>query len=152
MPKIEYIMVADHAEVLNGKLYAHGAGWTDLAQPLGPDGQPGINHLGIAASVMVGWNETNRRFPFLIRLLHEDGMEMFKIEAQMEAGRPPGIPLGSDFRSLMAVSAEIKFPQPGRYELRAELDGAGEGTDIRSVSFRVNPAIRMMPGPQAAAS
>ena len=152
LPKIEFVMVADHAEVLNGKLYAQGAGWTDMAQPMAQDGQAGINHIGIAASVLVGWNETNRRFPFRLRLIHEDGQELMKIDAMMEAGRPAGIPQGSDLRSLMAVNAEIKFPRPGSYELRAELDKGEDETEIRTASFRINPAIRLIPGPQAAAS
>ena len=39
MPEIEYIVNADHAEAINGKLYLHGAGWADLQQAVGPTGQ-----------------------------------------------------------------------------------------------------------------
>ena len=33
MAEIEYVVNADHAEAINGKLYLHGVGWTDLLQP-----------------------------------------------------------------------------------------------------------------------
>lgn len=136
MPKIEYLAVADHAEAINGKLYLHGAGWTDVTQPVGPQGQPGIVHMGMAASILVGWTETNRRFPLTLKVIHEDGDELASIGAQIEAGRPTGVPEGSDLRNVLAVSAEMQFPKPGTYELRAKL-----GEEERSVTFRVRRPI-----------
>jgi len=123
MPQIEYVVNADHAEAINGKLYLQGAGWTDIVQPMGPTGQPSISHMGMAVSILIGWNETNRRFPLRLILRHEDGDELTRVSAQIEAGRPPGIPPGSDFRSVLAIGVEIQFPKTGSYELLAELDG-----------------------------
>ncbi|HUZ53666.1 MAG TPA: hypothetical protein VMU94_14225 [Streptosporangiaceae bacterium] len=143
MPEIEYVMNADHAEAINGKLYLHGAGWTDLVQPMGPGGQPAIVHLGVGVSIMIGWNETNRRFPLTITITHEDGAELTRVEAQIEAGRPPGIPPGSSFRSVLAIAANIQFPKPGSYRLAAELDG-----ETRTVVFRVHRQVQV-DGPAA---
>jgi hypothetical protein len=143
MPEIEYVVVADHAEAFNGKLYLHGAGWTDVQQPIGPGGQPGIVHIGMAVSILVGWNETNRRFPLRLAIVHEDGGELVKVDAQIEAGRPPGTTPGSDLRNMLAIGAELQFPKPGSYELRAEIAGKK-----RSVSFRVHHAAAPTgPGP-----
>lgn len=133
MPKIEFVMNADHAEAINNKLYVQGAGWTDMVQPIAPNGQPGIVHMGMAVSILIGWNETNRRFPLTLALRHEDGDEIARVSAQVEAGRPPGMPPGSDFRSVLAIGAEIQFPKTGAYELRAELDG-----EERTSVFRVH--------------
>ncbi len=135
MPDIEYVTVADHAEAINGKLYLHGAGWSDIMQPVGPGGQPAVVHMGIAVSVLVGWNETNRRFPLAITIVHEDGDEIARIGAQIEAGRPPGITPGTDFRNLLAIVANLAFPKLGRYDVRAEMED-----QQRSVTFRVNQA------------
>jgi hypothetical protein len=143
MPKIEYVTIADHAEAFNGKLYLQGAGWSDITPPVGPNGQPAIVHMGIAVSVIVGWNETNRRFPLTIRIIHEDGAELVKVGAQIEAGRPPGIPAGSDLRNVIAIGAELAFPMPGSYELRAELEEDLEDK-IRTATFRVHS--RAQPG------
>jgi hypothetical protein len=142
MAEIEYVVNADHAEAINGKLYLQGAGWTDVLQPVGPGGQPGIVHMGMAVSILIGWNETNRRFPLTLTVRHEDGDELTRVEAQIEAGRPPGVPPGSDFRSVLAIGAEIQFPKTGSYQLRAELNG-----QERSVVFRVRrPAPVTGPG------
>ena len=70
MPRIEYVTVANHAEALNGLLYLQGAGWSDIRVAQQPDGQPGIAHFGIGVSLLVGWNETNQRFPFEVQLIH----------------------------------------------------------------------------------
>lgn len=143
MPELEYVTVADHAEAINGKLYLQGAGWTDIQQPMGPAGQPGIVHMGIAVSILVGWNETNRRFPLMITVVHEDGAELTKVSAQIESGRPPGTVSGTEFRSVLAIGAEMQFPNPGRYEVRAELEDAQ-----KIVVFRVHrPAQAGGPSP-----
>jgi hypothetical protein len=133
MPQIEFVINADHAEAINGKLYLQGAGLTDHFQPLADGGQPGISHMGIAVSILIAWNETNRRFPLTLVLAHEDGQELTRVNAQIEAGRPPGVPPGSDFRSVLAISAEIQFPRPGGYHVRAELEG-----QHRTAAFRVH--------------
>ncbi len=133
MPQIEFVTVANHAEAINGLLYLQGAGLTDITQQNGPDGQPGILHVGIAVSIVIGWNEANRRYPLRLSVVHEDGSALLNVEGQVEAGRPPGLPAGSDLRSVLAVSAEIQFPRSGGYVLKAELDGG-----IRSVAFRVH--------------
>jgi hypothetical protein len=143
MPELEYAVVANHAEAINGLLYLVGAGWTDITQPVGPNGQPSVMHFGMAVSILVGWNETNRRFPLDLKVVHEDGDELFSVHAQVEAGRPPGLPAGSDIRSVLAVNAEAQFPRPGSYEFRAELDGKP-----RSTSFRVRAAQGMPYGMQ----
>lgn len=133
MPQIEFVINADHAEAINNKLYLQGAGWTDIVQQVAPNGQPGITHMGMAVSILIGWNETNRRFPLTLTLQHEDGDKIAEVAAQIEAGRPPGIPVGSDFRSVLAIGAEIQFPKTGGYELRADLDG-----EQRTAVFRVH--------------
>jgi hypothetical protein len=143
MPEIEFVINADHAEAINGKLYLQGAGWTDIQLPAAANDQPGIVHMGIAVSVLIGWNDTNRRFPLTLTLAHEDGEELTQVQAQIEAGRPPGIPHGADFRSVLAIGAEIQFPRTGTYRLRAELDG-----QHRDVAFRVHGAPRQS-GPAA---
>lgn len=149
MPRIEYVTVADHADVVNNKLYLMGAGWDAIIQPVGPDGKPQVVHMAIAASVQVGWNETNRRFPFKISVLHEDGQQLGQLSAQVEAGRPAGIPPGSDLRNMLALHMNVAFPQLGIYEVRAEVGDEEHGVEQRSVTFRVNAAPFQMVAPPA---
>ena len=131
-------------------LRMYAGGWTDITQPVGPDGNHPVTTVGIPASILVGWAETNRRFPLTVLVLHEDGDELLKIEAQMEAGRPPGIPHGSDLRSLLAINAQLQFPKAGTYEVRAELE-TGSETKVRNTVFRVHAAPRPLAGSGPAA-
>jgi hypothetical protein len=132
MPQIEYVTLANHVEAVNGLLYMLGAGWTDIRPPIVGD-QMGIVHFGIGVSVLVGWNETNQRYPVILTITGEDGGEpLVRVEGQIEQGRPPGTPPGSDMRSVIGLSANVQFPNAGGYTVRVELLD-----QIRTVAFRV---------------
>lgn len=133
MPTIEYVTLANHVEAINGLLYMLGAGWTDIRPPVGPDGRLGVTHFGVGVSVLVGWNETNQRYPIVITITHEDGGDpLVRIEGQIEQGRPPGLPPGADLRSVIGLDADVQFPRGGGYVLAVHLQG-----EVKSVSFRV---------------
>ena len=58
---VDFVLMANHVEVVNGLLYVSGGGWTDHHRRLPPDGAPiPPSHLGIGVSVVVPWNEKNR--------------------------------------------------------------------------------------------
>ncbi|MGH2658648.1 MAG: DUF6941 family protein [Actinomycetota bacterium] len=133
MPEVETLMVANHIEAINGLLYVSGGGWTDLWRGAFPEGQPPVNHLGIGLGVRIGWTETNRRHHLVVKLAHEDGEEVFRGEADVEVGRPPGVPEGSDQRAVLAITLEMQFPRSGGYQLAAEV-----AREERSISFRVH--------------
>lgn len=145
MPQIEYVTLAAHAEAINGLLYLQGAGLADVAQPSDSNGQPGVVHVGIGVSILIGWNETGRSYPITISVLNEDGSPLINAAGQVEAARPQGLPAGSDVRSVLAISAEVQFPRSGGYEVRAELAGA-----VRSVAFRVHQQQQPPAGPPPA--
>lgn len=145
VPKIETLMLANHAEALNGLLYITGGGWTEhWRAALAPGAPPPPSHIGIAVGISVRWLETNRRFPISVKIESEDaGQEVLRIEGAMESGRPLGIPGGIDLTSALAVNAEIGFPHPGGYRLVATVGGGLEvGGDERTVSFRVHDQSR----------
>lgn len=133
MPTIEYVTVANHVEAINGLLYMLGAGWSEIHPPVDPEGRLGPVHFGIGVSVLVGWNETNQRFPVELTITGEDGGEpLVRVEGQIEQGRPPGLPPGSDLRSVIGLDADVQFPQPGGYEVRVTMLD-----QVKSVAFRV---------------
>jgi hypothetical protein len=146
MPSIEFVSLAHHAEAINGLLYLQGAGWTDVDQPFDANGNAGTVHLGIGVSLLIGWNDTNRSFPLTIIVEHEDGEELFKVEGEVEAGRPAGSTPGADIRSVLAVGGEVQFGRPGGYVVRATV-GGDDGGSTRTVQFRVAfPAHFLPPG------
>jgi hypothetical protein len=133
MPEIEYLLLADHVDASSGKLNALGAGWTDLSRVVGTSGPP-VSHFGIGVSVLIPWTETNRRHHLVVRIEHEDGEPLLgSIEADLEVGRPPGLPHGADQRAVLAMNADIQFPRAGGHRVVADL-----GDQMRSASFRVH--------------
>jgi hypothetical protein len=133
VPTIEYVTLANHVEAINGLLYMLGAGWTDIRPPVDPEGRLGPVHFGIGVSVLVGWNETNTRFPVVLTITGEDGGEpLIRVEGQIEQGRPPGLTPGSDLRSVIGLDADVQFPNAGGYTVRVEMLD-----QVTSVSFRV---------------
>jgi hypothetical protein len=133
MPRIENLMLANHAEAVNGLLYVSGAGWAHHWRGPQDPAAPTVSHVGIGLTILVGWNETNRPYQFAVTMDSEDGTEMLRLEGRLEAGRPPGETEGADLRSAVALNGEVQFPGPGRYQVRASV-----GEDVRTVSFEVH--------------
>lgn len=134
MPTIEFLLLANHAEAVNGLLYLSGACWTDQWRgDIPPGSPPPQTPMAIGASILVPWTETNRSHRFTITIESEDGRQVAQVGGDLEVGRPPGIPSGSDQRAVLAVNASLQFPRPGGYRLVGNV-----GEDTRTVSFRVN--------------
>lgn len=136
---IDFLFLADRAEVVNGKLYAMGAAWerigvNDFGQPL---------TISFALGVLVPWNATNRPHTVALTIHDADGRKLdFRVEASFVTGRPPGLN-GETQRVLLAVpAAGVLLPGPGNYVLSASVDG----TDAKAVRFS---AVQAAPPEQA---
>jgi hypothetical protein len=133
MASIDYLLLANHAEVQNGLLYVSGAGWTNLFRgQVNPEDPPLVNYFGIGASVLIPWDETNELHHLVIRIERENDQELARIETDIEVGRPPGLPQGADQRVAVGIGVNIAFPEEGGYRAVAQV-----GQDERSVDFRV---------------
>ena len=55
--ELGFLMLTDHSEALNGKVYAMGGGWNMLRFPQLPQEWG----FGIAFAIDVPWDQTNRR-------------------------------------------------------------------------------------------
>jgi hypothetical protein len=133
--RTEWLILADGAEVVAGKLYLLGGGWDTLAVN---QTFPVTRHLSLAAAFTVPWNETNQRHTVEIEVSTEDGLSLARIEGQLEVGRPAGIPLGTDQRAQLAASFGLEFKGPGLYSIVARI--AGE--ENARTHFRVVNAAR----------
>lgn len=136
---VEWVILADAAEVVNGKLYLMGGGWEaiNLATPM-----PAHHTFSIAVAFEVPYNETNQLHDIDIRVQDPDGVELIHIEGQVEVGRPPGINPGSSQRVQVSFSVGHEFTKPGPYAVHATADGDGEqrsGADrSRKLVFQVS--------------
>ena len=125
------LLLADWAEVLNGKLYVMGGGWTET----GPAPSPSA----LAAIVEVDWDETNVEHTAKFTLVDSDdrpmtvptptGHQPMLVEAKFNVGRPPQAKPGSSFNVPFAVNIGPLPLQPGRIHVwRCHIDGKMHGS------------------------
>lgn len=118
------LTMANHAEAINGLLYLSGAGWNRHVRQYVDGGPIPAHHFGIGVSVLVPWTEANRKLRLALWIEHEDGGDpFFRGDGELEVGRPPGVPEGSDLRAVLAVDAIVQYPSAGGYRLIAEVNG-----------------------------
>ena len=140
------LLLCDHVAVAEGKLYISGGGWTMT----GPDPAPS----GIAVLLEVPWDQANRSIALRLGLFHEDGQPVaqmgpdgvtaVEVGADLEVGRPPGLPAGTPLPVPLAVNLPpIPLPPGQGYFWQAEIGGERRA-DWR-LSFRTRPAADARP-------
>jgi len=132
--EIDFLILADAAQVADGKLYLMGGGWDRIAI----NALPATQMAGIAVGVLVPWSETNTPRTLTLAIEDEDGGEVLpKVGVRVEVGRPAGLAGGADQRVMVAFNAQLALQRFGDYVISASLD---EGSQKR-LRFAV------MPGP-----
>jgi hypothetical protein len=135
------MMLADHAQVADGKLFISGAGWSM--------GSPGGLNSAIALLFGIGWEHTNERTTFVLRLLDADGHQVatpgpdgaqpIQVGGTFEVGRPPGVLPGSEINVPFAINTgTLQLPPGQQFTWILEVDGRTEA-DWR-LSFATRPA------------
>jgi len=138
------LLLADWAEVLNGKLYVMGGGWTET----GPQPVP----AALAAILEVPWDETNRKHTVKFQLTDGDeqpvsvagpmGAQRVEVAAEFEIGRPPGSTPGTSFNVPMALNLGALPLSPGKvYVWRCSIDDKVNETWV-TFRTRTTPAQR----------
>lgn len=121
-------LLCDWAEVVNGKLYIGGGGFTQVLA-----GTP--VSLALALLIYVRWHQTNQPRHLEITLHNEDGETLldgegnpFRIEGDIEMGRPPGTKHGSVFPAPLAFRLPAMVFPPGGYRFELRVDDEIEST------------------------
>ena len=141
--RIEWLILADGAQVSGQKLFLLGGGWDTLTVN---SGFPFPQHLGLAVAFRVPWNATNQKHVFEVSILDDDTSEtLASVGGEFETGRPPGVPPGISQLAQLAAEMTLEFKGPGLFVVRASINGE-EQTD-RQFPFRVieGPGIRLTP-------
>ena len=120
------MLLADFAQVSDGKLTIVGGGWSLT----GPEPVP----FGIAILIRVPWDQANHRHVMRLELLDADGVPVevetddgmqplvFFDDVPFEVGRPAGLKPGTPLDFPVAVnSGPVPLP-PGIYEWRLTID------------------------------
>ena len=127
---VEWLILADAAQVNGNKLYLLGGGWDRLTiRRRFP-----VNHvMAVAAAFRVSWNETNQKHDWEIEIVDGDGSSLGKVAGKLEVGRPAGVTPGQDQRVQIAVGMNLQLPREGTYSVVAKLNGEAD----RSFPFNV---------------
>lgn len=134
--EVDFLMLADRAETVGGKLYMLGGAWdrytvADFAQPV---------PISVALGILVPWAATNVEHRLSLTIRDADGRELpsFRVESTFITGRPPHVTAETQ-RVLLAVPAGVvTLPGPGRYVLAAAIDGI----EAKTVGFTAVAAAR----------
>jgi len=131
-----YILLADFAEAIGGKLYIQGGGWSQLHL-----GAP-VADIYVAGMVYVPWDDANRRRRLLLQLIDQDGVEVtldgqpVEMRGEFEVGRPPGMTPGTEIEFPISAKFAGLPLQPGRYKFQLTV-GA---THIGDANFEIHLA------------
>ena len=118
--ELGFLILTDHSEALNGKVYIMGGGWNALRLPQLPHEWS----FGIALGIDVPWNETNRRHQLAVHIDDPDGERLgdpFAME--FEAGRPPGSIDGQDQRLSVSLLSSQTFAGAGPHAVVVTVAG-----------------------------
>jgi hypothetical protein len=120
------LMLADSAQVADGKLFVLGGGWNIT----GPQPVP----FALAALIEVPWSGTNRKHAFKFEMIDLDGRPVtvtgpngeqpVAFDGEFEIGRPPGVRAGAYQPVPIAVNhGPVPLPPGSHFEWRFTLDG-----------------------------
>jgi Family of unknown function (DUF6941) len=118
--EIGFLLLCDHSEAVNGKLYLTGGGWNVLRLPELPHEWS----FSIGLGIDVAYHETNDPHELLVSVQDPDGVELGDgLTANFETGRPPGLPQGQEQRLVMSIAATATFATPGPHAAVVQVNG-----------------------------
>jgi len=135
--EVEFLILADAAQAVGGKLYMLGGGWDVLTINTG---FPSQHPFAIGLGLSVPWNETNQRHSITVEITDEDGQQAALMTGQLEVGRPPGLPAGQAQRVVIALNGVLGIEKPGNFVIVAKV----EDQEAQRIQFRI------VPGPSVA--
>lgn len=137
------MLLCDAAQVVAGKLYILGGGWSVT----GPEPAPSA----IAIRIEVGWNEAGQAHHWELFLVDADGRDVgfdgpdgtrqvIEIRGDFEVGRADNVPPGTPIEQHLAINLPpLPLPPNGRYSWRLTVDGHTE--ESWALSFTTRPPI-----------
>jgi hypothetical protein len=138
------MLLADAAQVADGKLYILGGGWSLI----GPDPVP----TAIALKIDVDWNEVDRPHHWELFLVDEDGRpaladtpdgpQAIEVRGDFEVSRPEAVPPGSPVDVALAVNfGPLPLAAATRYSWRLVIDG--DAREDWVLPFSTRPAAEV---------
>lgn len=125
--KVNYMVLADAAEALNGKHYILGGGFDTIRAPAFP-----VTHdrLSVALRIDVPWKATSQQHRLELDIVDADERSILpqRFELKFEAGRPAGMRSEDVHAVVLSFNfLNVRFESEGRYYVVCLLDGTEEG-------------------------
>jgi hypothetical protein len=140
--RVEYVMVADAAQVVGGKLYVLGGGWNQYRAASFPVPMS----VSIVTSVLVESAETEKPVVVTLTIADEDGIPVVPaMHAQVQVGRAEGS--RPPYRLMLPINATIQIPREGRYAAQVTAGDSVNDTyfDVLFVGKKVEVIPSQMP-------
>ena len=127
---IDFIMLADKAEFINGKLYMMGGLYDRFEQK----NLNVVRPLSIVVGIEIPWALTNQPHSITMRIETEDGDLVGKeITADVTMARPITARPGQVFRAVIIPNIHMQFPSHGTFRISAK----GPHGDTKSTALYV---------------
>ena len=134
------MMLADHAQAADGKLFISGGGWSACG--------PGATPCAVAVIFHVPWQETGEKVSFSLRLVDEDGHGVMQpgaedglpvgVNGHFEARRPHGMTPGTEINVPMSFNVVLHLAPDTRYNWVLDVNGYTD--DSWQLSFETRQA------------
>jgi hypothetical protein len=140
-PTVDFLILADRAEAVNGKLYMMGGGWDRLY--LAEFGQPQPISIGIG--ILVPWLATNMNHNLAIRIDNQDGGEIASLTLSFNTGRPPILGQAETQRIVLAFQLAPQLPAPGSYQVKSFINDQESKTVVFYANQLPTPPTTIRP-------
>lgn len=141
--KLDFMMLANHAEVQNGLLYISGGSWDTInvnAPPQAPEGVPipegvvAVIRGTFVARILFHVTETDSDHSFIVSVMDEDGGDVARFEASGPIVKTPELPPGWDQGLNLAIPLTgTPLKSFGRYSISLQVDQQ----HLADLAFRV---------------
>lgn len=137
------IMLCDHAEAVNGKLFLNGGGINVFRVSPQP---PHSISTALGVVIHVPWTATNQAHHLTVDLIDEDGQPVapwvpdgapprpaVKVDSQFNVGRPVRVQAGAPQSVPLAINFQLALRSLGGYAFVVSIDD----TEVKRLSFRL---------------
>lgn len=118
--EIDFVILADFAQAVQGKLNLIGGGW-NLHHARAA--YPSNLLLGLGIGILVPWSETNRQHTLHFEIKKSEGPMVMEGKGEYAIGRDVLTPVGMTQRVTLGISAPVVVPEPGTYEVTVSTAG-----------------------------
>ena len=141
------LFLADHAEVVNGKVYVNGGFFNRVQFPAYPQAVPAMS---LVAVVEVPFSRYLAEHKFAVGLVDQDDQPLpFRVEGMFRVGIPADLEFGDPSVISLAVPVfGLVLPRPGDYCFTFSIDGDPKGRwSFRAVQIGIPLQFQLAPPP-----